>query len=64
MNFHNDREERKPVPPVLGRQAPGFRKSSVFGKTPAFSRAAGGIIERLKGLSRRDLGLVALGISA
>ncbi len=64
MNFHNDKEERKPVPPVLGRQAPGFRKSSVFGKTPAFSRAAGGIIERLKGLSRRDLGLVALGISA
>ncbi len=64
MNFHNDKEERKPVPPVLGRQAPGFRKSSVFGKTPAFSRAAGGIMERLKGLSRRDLGLVALGISA
>ncbi|HBE89326.1 MAG TPA: hypothetical protein DDW67_09340, partial [Elusimicrobia bacterium] len=64
MSFHNDKEERNTVPPVLGRQGPSFRKSSTFGKAPAFSKTAGSIMERIKGLSRRDLGLVALGISA
>ncbi len=64
MSFHNDKEERNTIPPVLGRQGPAFRKSSAFGKAPAFSKAAGSVMDRIKGLSRRDLGLVALGIGA
>lgn len=64
MNFYNDEEnEKKAGAPVLPRAASPFKKTSAFGKTPLFSRAAGGIMDRLKNLSRRDMALVGLGLS-
>ncbi|OGR62188.1 MAG: hypothetical protein A2X31_03385 [Elusimicrobia bacterium GWB2_63_22] len=64
MNFYNDEEnEKKAGAPVLPRAASPFKKTSAFGKTPLFSRAAGGIMDRLKNLSRKDMALVGLGLS-
>ena len=64
MNFYNDEEnEKKAGAPALPRAASPFKKTSAFGKSPLFSRAAGGIMDRLKNLSRRDMALVGLGLS-
>ena len=64
MNFYNENEEeKKDGAPVLPRAASPFKKTSAFGKSPMFSRAAGGIMDRLKNLSRRDMALVGLGLS-
>jgi len=64
MNFYNEEEnDKKAGGPALPRAASPFKKTSAFGKTPLFSRAAGGIMDRLKNLSRRDMALVGLGLS-
>ncbi len=62
MNFYNENEEDKKGAPVIPGSASPFKKSA-FGKTPMFSRAAGGIMDRLKNLSRKDLAFVGIGLS-
>ncbi|MDD5208754.1 MAG: hypothetical protein PHV36_05160 [Elusimicrobiales bacterium] len=62
MNFYNENEEDKKGAPVIPGSASPFKKSA-FGKQPMFSRAAGGIMDRLKNLSRKDLAFVGIGLS-
>ena len=58
MNFYNEDEKKD------GAAAPGaFKKTSSFGKTPLFSRTAGGLMDRLKNLSRKDMAFVGIGLS-
>ncbi|MGD9642275.1 MAG: hypothetical protein AB7V08_05985 [Elusimicrobiales bacterium] len=62
MNFYNEDEKKADIPVIPGAASP-FRKTSAFGKAPMFSRAAGGFVDRLKNLSRRDMAFVAIGLS-
>ena len=62
MNFYNE-DEKKDGAPVIPSAASPFKKTSAFGKTPMFSRAAGSITNRLKNLSRKDMAFVAIGLS-
>ena len=62
MNFYNEDEDKKGAPVIPGTASP-FKKTSAFGKTPMFSRATGGIIDRLKNLSRKDMAFVGIGLS-
>lgn len=62
MNFYNEDEKKAGIPVIPGAASP-FRKTSAFGKAPMFSRAAGGFVDRLKNLSRRDMAFVAIGLS-
>jgi len=58
MNFYNEDEKKD------GAAAPGaFKKTSSFGKAPLFSRTAGGLMDRLKNLSRKDMAFVGIGLS-
>lgn len=58
MNFYNDDEKKG------GAAVPGaFKKTSAFGKAPLFSRTAGGLMDRLKNLSRKDMAFVGIGLS-
>ena len=58
MNFYNEDEKKD------GVVAPGaFKKTSSFGKAPLFSRTAGGLMDRLKNLSRKDMAFVGIGLS-
>ena len=61
MNLYNEDEKRDGAP-VIPSGASSFKKSSAFGK-PMFSRTAGGIMERLKNLSRKDMAFVGIGLS-
>lgn len=61
MNLYNEDDKRDGAP-VIPSGASSFKKSSAFGK-PMFSRAAGGIMERLKNLSRKDMAFVGIGLS-
>ncbi len=61
MNLYNE-DEKKDGAPVIPSGASPFKKSSAFGK-PMFSRTAGGIMERLKNLSRKDMAFVGIGLS-
>lgn len=60
MNFYNEDEKKDGAPMAPGA---GFKKTSAFGKSPLFSRTAGGIMDRLKNLSRKDLAFVGIGMS-
>ncbi|MBI5743246.1 MAG: hypothetical protein HY952_01730 [Elusimicrobia bacterium] len=60
MNFYNEDEKKDGAPIAPGA---GFKKTSAFGKSPLFSRTAGGIMDRLKNLSRKDLAFVGIGMS-
>ncbi len=62
MNLYNNEDENKGGAPVIRGGAP-FKKTSLFGRTPMLSRAAGGIMERLKNLSRKDMAFVGVGLS-
>ena len=62
MNYYNENEKRDDGGPVIGNPGAAFKKSSAFGKTPAFSKAAGSIMERLKNLSKKDIAFVAVGM--
>jgi hypothetical protein len=58
MNFYNEDEKKD------GAAAPAaFKKTSSFGKAPLFSRTAGGLMDRLKNLSRKDMAFVGIGLS-
>lgn len=61
MNLYNEDEKRDGAP-VIPSGASSFKKTSAFGK-PMFSRTAGGIMERLKNLSRKDMAFVGIGLS-
>lgn len=63
MNYDNEEEKREKAPPILGKLRPSFKKSSIFGRPPAFSKAAGSLLERIKSLSKKDLAFVAVGLS-
>ncbi|OGS12270.1 MAG: hypothetical protein A2234_02090 [Elusimicrobia bacterium RIFOXYA2_FULL_58_8] len=63
MNLYNNEDESKGGAPLAARGGVPFKKSSLFGKTPMLSRAAGGIMDRLKNLSRKDMAFVGLGLS-
>ena len=63
MNLYNNEDEKKDGVPVLAKGGAPFKKTSIFGRTPMISRAAGGIMDRIKNLSRRDLAFVGLGLS-
>ena len=64
MNLYNGNEdEKKDAAPMLGRASSPFKRNSTFGRTPMLSRAAGGILERLKNLSRKDMAFVGVGLS-
>ncbi len=63
MNLYNeDENENKKGIPVLPRGGAQFKKTSLFGRSPMFSRATGGIMERLKNLSRKDMAFVGIGL--
>ncbi len=62
MNYYNEDEKRDEGGPVMGNSGAAFKKTSPFGKTPSFSRAAGSIKDRLKNLSKKDLAFVAVGM--
>lgn len=62
MNFYNDDEKKAGAPVIPGAASP-FKKTSAFGKSPMFSRAAGSIFDRLKNLSRKDMAFVGIGLS-
>jgi hypothetical protein len=61
MNFYNEEEKKEGAPAVPGSST--FKKTASFGKSPLFSRASGGIMDRLKNLSRKDMALVGIGLS-
>ncbi|OGR67308.1 MAG: hypothetical protein A2081_01555 [Elusimicrobia bacterium GWC2_61_19] len=61
MNFYNEEEKKEGAPAVPGMS--GFKKTSAFGKSPMFSRTAGGILDRIKNLSRKDMAFVGIGLS-
>jgi len=61
MKLYNEDEKRDGAPVVPSGASP-FKKASAFGK-PMFSRTAGGIMERLKNLSRKDMAFVGIGLS-
>ncbi len=58
MNFYNEDEKKDGAAGI-----PPFKKTATFGRTPLFSRAAGGIMDRLKNLSRKDMAFVGIGLS-
>jgi len=62
MNFYNENEKRDEGGPVVGKVGASFKKTSAFGR-PAFSKAAGSIMDRIKNLSKKDLAFVAVGLS-
>ena len=62
MNFYNDDDKKAGAPVIPGAASP-FKKTSAFGKSPMFSRAAGSIFDRLKNLSRKDMAFVGIGLS-
>ncbi len=60
--FNNNKDDEGG--PVMARPGSSFKKTtSPFGKSPAFSKAAGSIRDRLKNLSKKDLAFVAMGLS-
>ena len=61
MNFYNEDEKKDGAPALPG--ASSFKKTSAFGKAPLFSRATGGIMDRIKNLSRKDMAFVGIGLS-
>ena len=63
MSFNNEDEKNDGAPPIFGKPGGSFKKTSVFGRPPAFSKAAGSIMERLKNLSKKDMAFVAVGMS-
>ncbi len=64
MNFFNENDdEKKAGAPVTPSISSPFKKTSAFGKGPMFSRTAGGIMDRLKNLSRKDMAFVGIGLS-
>ena len=62
MNYNNEDEKRDEGGPVTGNIGAAFKKPSFFGKTPAFSKAAGTVMDRLKKLSKKDIAFVAVGL--
>ncbi|MBI4801404.1 MAG: hypothetical protein HY796_02660 [Elusimicrobia bacterium] len=62
MNRNEDKK-RDEGGPVIGRLGASFKKTSPFGKSPLFSKAAGNIMERIKSLSKKDLAFVVVGLS-
>ena len=62
MSNNNEEEKREGTPPILGKPGASFKKISTFGRSPAFSRAAGSIMDRIKNLSQKDLAFVAVGL--
>ena len=62
MNYYNEDEKSDEGRPVIGKPVAAFKKLSPFGKTPAFSKVAGSVIERLKNLSKKDIAFVAVGL--
>ncbi|MDD2804793.1 MAG: hypothetical protein PHV33_04505 [Elusimicrobiales bacterium] len=62
MNFYNDDDKKGGAPVIPGAASP-FKKTSAFGKSPMFSRAAGSVFDRLKNLSRKDMAFVGIGLS-
>jgi hypothetical protein len=61
MNFYNEDEKKDGAPAAPGVSS--FKKTSAFGKSPLFSKAGGGIMSRLKNLSRKDMAFVGIGLS-
>ncbi|HAT72976.1 MAG TPA: hypothetical protein DCS63_09195 [Elusimicrobia bacterium] len=61
MNFYNEDEKKDGAPAAPGMST--FKKTSAFGKSPMFSRTAGGIMDRIKNLSRKDMAFVGIGLS-
>lgn len=61
MNFYNEDEKKDGASASPG--ASSFKKKSAFGKTPFFSRTSGGVMERLKNLSRKDMAFVGIGLA-
>ncbi|PIU18194.1 MAG: hypothetical protein COT18_10930, partial [Elusimicrobia bacterium CG08_land_8_20_14_0_20_59_10] len=63
MNLYNNEEENGKGMPIMAKGGTPFKKTSIFGKTPLFSRVSGGIMDRLKNLSRKDMAFVGIGLS-
>lgn len=63
MNLYNNEDEKKGGAPVMPTGGAPFKKTSLFGKSPMISRAAGGMMDRLKNLSRKDMAFVGMGLS-
>ena len=62
MTYDNEDKKRDEGRPVIGKPGAAFNKSSSFGKSPAFSKAAGSIMDRLKNLSKKDIAFVTVGL--
>ncbi|MFA6435143.1 MAG: hypothetical protein WCW52_10645 [Elusimicrobiales bacterium] len=63
MDQYNEDKKRDEGNPVIGKPGASFRKSSVFGKTSSFPKTSGGIMQRLKNLSKKDIAFVLAGIA-
>jgi len=62
MKYENEDKKRDEGRPVIGNPGAAFNKISSFGKSPAFSKAAGSIMDKLKNLSKKDLAFVTVGL--
>ncbi|MEI7481936.1 MAG: hypothetical protein WCK75_06265, partial [Elusimicrobiota bacterium] len=63
MKYENNEDKKRDEGrPVVGNPGASFNKISSFGKSPAFSKAAGSIMDKLKNLSKKDIAFVTVGL--